>query len=118
MFLLLALVTNAMSAESVYDIARKGAKCERDQRTKLLDCEYRIGKDLLISIAGVGLPMAGISFLKSDAKGDFYGAFAMWSGCVNVMQGERSGIGMVGSAFISPMNGKVYLSWVDCKDAE
>jgi hypothetical protein len=72
---------------------------------------------LEFTIAGVGDPDAGISFLRSDWNGDFYARFGLMHGCVIVTFGKQAprGISLSGFAFVSPRSGKVYKTYQECQ---
>jgi hypothetical protein len=109
--------------KSTYDQVIEGKSCQ-ESRTQSLDCKYKVGKDLFISIPGIGQPNTGVTFLKSDWNGDFYATFGIMHGCVIVKRGDKSrddkslvGPGsLIDFAFISPRNGKVYKKWEWCQE--
>jgi hypothetical protein len=107
-------------AGSAYDESLKGKVC-KERENQILDCDYKIGKDLHISISGVGQSDAGVAFLKSNADGDYYGTFGVLHGCVIVQTGEKlwtlKDFEEANYAFISPRTGKVYQNWERCGDA-
>jgi len=107
---LLILSQVAAASGSTYDAVVKGKKCQEDSNQNL-SCSYKVGKTLYIEIAGIGSPDTGIAFLKSDFKGDYYGKYGILHGCIIVANANA----MFDMAFISPMNGKVYKSWQECK---
>ena len=41
-----------------------------------LECTYQVGKDLNVSITGIGQPDTAITYMKSDFEGDFYATYA------------------------------------------
>ena len=113
---LLTLTASPVQADtSLYELALKGKQCE-ESHAQVLGCEYRIGKTLHISIDGIGQTDTGITFMKSDSKGDFYAAFGVLHGCVIV----KRNLDLLNSqnafdfAFISPRTGKVYRTWLEC----
>lgn len=110
---------------STLDMVLKGKSC-RETNSQVIECEYKVGKNLYINIAGVGQPDAQISFLRTDHEGDFYASLGIAHGCVIVKRGPKSlskeenfsGPGsIVDFAFISPKNGKVYPTWEACVGA-
>lgn len=112
---------------STLDIVKTARSCKStDSASQKIECDYKIGKDLHITIAGIGDPDAGITFMKSSFDGDFYGSFGLMHGCVIIQRGEtervKGKIGGPGSfldlAFISPKNGKVYQTWEECRTAK
>jgi hypothetical protein len=104
-------------AQTTYELTVRGAECKQNTGGDLY-CVYKVGRDLEFSIAGVGTPDAGISFLKSSFAGDFYARFGIQHGCVIVAAGEKAPgpATAVGSdfAFVSPANGRVYRTWQEC----
>jgi hypothetical protein len=119
-FLVLAIsifaLGNAFGAKTVYELTLKGKTCKEDTRRQQLDCDYKVGKSLRVSIAGVGQSDAAIAFMKSDYDGDFFGKVGILHGCVIVGRGgKRLPDDPLGFAFISPKNGKVYADWQECK---
>lgn len=120
LFLLTALPANGEM--STYELVLKGKRCQ-ERENQMLDCDYRIGKTLHISIAGIGLPDTSVTFMKSDYDGDFYATMGVLHGCVIVKRGPKDSPPNVldgpGSlfdfAFISPRSGKVYKGWQECQ---
>ena len=102
------------AADQTYENVIKGKSCkESGQR---LDCIYRVGRDLYIAIAGIGMPDTGINFYASSLEGDYYASVGVMHGCILVTPGKSSGSSEdEGYAFISPKNGKVYKNWRSCK---
>ena len=111
----LAFQTGCFAEESTYDLILKDKKCEEGNNQQL-DCSYKIGKDFWLSVAGVGTPDAGVTFMKSDFNGEYYGTYGVLHGCVIVKTGTKSKtINPFDFAFISPKNGKVYKDWQSCQ---
>jgi hypothetical protein len=110
---------------STYDIVSSCKVC-KETPSQEISCEYKVGKDLLFSIDGIGGEWTGIAFMKSDYDGDFYAAFGIRHGCVIVKRGKKNwkndadhGPGSpLDYAFVSPKNGKVYRDWIGCKDGK
>ena len=115
-----AVTADAVSAQSTFETTTKGAMCEQNATGARL-CTYRVGKDLEFSIAGVGEPDAGISFIRSDFAGDFYARMGMQHRCVIVSPGKRAPktatLGEGYFAFVSPRTGLVYRTWPECEKA-
>ena len=84
-----------------------GKSCEGNSRQQI-NCTYKIGKDLRISIDGIGFPDTGVTFAKSNIEGDFYATFGMRHLCVIIKPRNWIIDFEAGLAFISPRNGKVY----------
>jgi hypothetical protein len=111
----------AAMAPSTYDIVLAAKACSSTKVSQSIECNYKVGKDLYFTIAGVGEPDAGVTFMKSSYDGDFYASFGIMHGCVIVKRGpkvanhEIAGPGsLMDFAFVSPRNGKVYRTWEDC----
>ena len=103
--------------QSTFELTVKGKSCS-EQKSQQVDCDYKIGADFWLSIAGVGNSDAGVTFMKSDFKGKYYGTFALTHGCVVVKTGTANKTGSpLDLAFISPRNGKVYRDWQSCQQA-
>jgi hypothetical protein len=97
--------------KTLFDIINQSRNCETI--TSGLQCEYSAGDFFKISIAAIGTSRAGIHFEKSDSKKPIYASFGISHGCVIVNRFK----GIAGSSefvFVSPKNGVVYNSWVDC----
>ena len=116
--LLAALLCPGLAfAQSTFDLIVKGKSCV-EQKSQQVDCDYRIGTDFWLSVAGVGSSDAGVTFMKSDFKGKYYGTFGLAHGCVVVKTGTGNKTGSIFDfAFISPRNGKVYPDWPSCQAA-
>lgn len=107
--------TQSTAANQTYQDVVIGKEC-KESRSQQIDCEYKIGKDLNIYIAGIGLPDTSISFYASSYDGDYFARVGILHGCVIVVPGKSSGRTLIGNhAFISPKNGKVYEEWQSCK---
>ena len=110
----------SLQAQTAYEATVRGAECRQDDSGSR-HCRYRVGKDLEFAIAAVGESDAGISFLRSSIKGDFYARFGIQHGCVIVSAGESAPKNAVPPngdfAFVSPKSGKVYRTWQDCQKA-
>jgi hypothetical protein len=109
------VTTIAHAADNpTFDAVSAGRKC-RDENQQLV-CEYRVGKSLRFVVVGIGQPDTGITFYKSDWDGDYYATYGLLHGCVIVKPGPRTATTTLPSfAFVSPKNGKVYLSWETCQ---
>ena len=110
-FLLSIFPPYALASDSTYDAVVAGKKCQ-EGKNQGLSCSYRVGKSLLIEIAGMGSPDTGIAFLKSDYDGDFYGKYGVQHGCIII----NSTKDLFSFAFVSPKNGKIYKTWQECKN--
>lgn len=118
LMMILAVVSNsvlAADAVTTYDLILKGKVC-KEGFNQQMDCDYRIGNDFWLSIAGVGSSDAGVTLMKSDFNGMYYGTIGMLHGCVIVKIGAKNkSASLVDLAFVSPNNGKVYKDWRSCK---
>lgn len=122
--ILLCMPKISWAINSTYDEVLKGKQCAAHSNSQTLSCQYRVGADLHLSIDGIGQEDTGVTFVKSNADGDFYATYGVLHGCVVVKRGPKSyteapgGPGSMSDyAFISPRNGKVYRSWPECKSA-
>jgi len=120
---LLILAARASAVESTYQLVLAGKSCTENSRTQQIDCDYRVGTGLYISIPGIGSPDTGVTFMRSSFDGDFYATYGLQHGCVVIKRGSRGitsdaldgpGTGF-DFAFISPKNGKVYSTWQECQ---
>lgn len=105
------------AAQTTFDALLKGKVC-KESSNQQIDCDYKIGRDFHLSIAGVGLADAAITFMKSDFKGAFYGTVGVAHGCAIVKPGAANpNRNPADFAFVSPRNGKVYRDWQSCQSA-
>lgn len=106
----------AFAEPSTYELTVKGKLCQ-ESTTQSIECNYKVGKSLHITIVGLGDPDAGVTFMRSDFSGDFYATFGMQHGCVVVKPNVKnlSPGSFPTFAFISPKNGKVYKTWEECQ---
>ena len=112
----LLLPSISFAANQTYQDTVNGKSC-KESSSQQIDCDYKVGKDLNISIAGIGLPDTSISFYASSYEGDYFARVGVLHGCVIVEPGESSKRPLMGNhAFISPKNGKVYEDWRTCKN--
>ncbi len=100
----------ALASDSTYDNVVAGKKCQED-KSQNLSCSYSVGKSLSIEIVDIGLPDSFVRFNKSDFDGDFYGAYGMLHGCIIIKNKKE----IFSLAFVSPINGKIYRTWPECK---
>ncbi len=108
------LSSAAQPQETLFDVVSRSKRCHVQEVTGSIQCNYKIGKDLQISIPGVGEADVGVNFERSNHNGDFYASVGMQHGCVVVKPGEKSAF-VLQYAFISPVNGKVYRTWEECQ---
>lgn len=112
------LFATSASAQTTYERTLQSKSCTEQKQNQQLDCDYKVGTDFWLSIAGVGSPEAGITFMKSEFKGQYYGTVAVSHGCVVVKPGSANKVNLPHDmAFISPRNGKVYRDRSSCKGA-
>lgn len=105
-------------AQTTYERALQSKSCTEQKQNQQLDCDYRIGGDFWLSIAGVGSAEAGITFMKSEFNGQYYGTVGVSHGCVVVKPGSANRANLPHDvAFVSPRNGRVYRDWSSCKAA-
>lgn len=101
----------AFASDSTYNAVVKGKKCHQNSNQDL-ECSYRVGETLRIVIAGIGSPNTSITFMKSDFHGDYYGQYGLLYGWCIMVHSVKDPFSF---AFISPKNGKVYKSGLECK---
>ena len=68
LFVLGLLSTNSF-AQSTYDEVVRGKSCK--EWNQQINCDYKIRDDFWLSIAGIGNPDTGITFMKSDFNGNY-----------------------------------------------
>jgi hypothetical protein len=102
----------ALAYESTYDAVVAGKRCYEGYEQQL-ECTYKVGDSLELTIIAIGMPDASILFNKSDFSGDYYLKFGLLHGCLTVVRKNIP----PDFAFIQPLNGKVYRSWPDCQGA-
>ncbi len=114
LLLLMLLSSKSLAAETTtYGAVVNGMSCSQIS-TGSLECNYKIGKDLVINIAGIGDNDAGVTIFKSNGlDGDYYPTFGILHGCIIVKPGKKAGR-IFDYAFISPKTGKVYNTWQEC----
>ena len=115
-FFLVVWITPAWAGNDTYVKTLAGKSC-KEGSTQQIECTYKIGKDLEITIYGIGIAETGVNFDKSNIDGDYYASFGMLHLCVIVKPGRVSDDYALYNdiAFISPKNGKVYRDWVKCQ---
>lgn len=114
---MISSLANSAETQNAYQVVVSGQKCSSSRNQ--IQCDYRIGRSLLVQIVGVGLPEVAITTYQADDKGDYYASVGMLHGCVIVKPGEQTPLeGWGNLAFISPKNGKVYRDWRTCASAE
>ena len=104
------LAQYSKASDSTYDAVVAGKVCQEDDRQQL-NCSYNVGKSLSIEIVGIGMPDTSVYFMKSDFDGDFYAVYGVLHGCVSI-RSKKNPSNMV---FVSPINGKIYKTWRECK---
>lgn len=116
--LFLFLTVDLVLAQSAFEAAVRGAACRQNDNGSL-NCTYTVGRDLEFSLAAAGEADAGISFLRSSIKGDYYARFGVLHGCIIVAQGEATTQpAPIDYAYVSPKNGRVYKSWQECQSGK
>jgi len=104
----------AIDLQATYDAVVRGMACTQQSTTGSIECVYRIGQSLRITIAGVGEPDAGITFEGGSMEGDFYATFGIAHGCVIIKPGSKNS-SAADFAFISPVTGRVHRTWQQCQ---
>ncbi len=114
----LAVRVSAEQGANTYRAVVAGMSCKQSSAGHL-ECDYRVGRSLHFTIAGVGDGDAGIAFMESSFGGDFYASVGLLHGCVIVWPGKASkNPNPLDVAFVSPRDGKVYQDWVTCGDVK
>jgi len=99
---------------STFDIVKDSAECDQTDGGKAIQCDYRAGRSLHISITGVGDDHATVTFMQANFDGGFYASFGARHGCVivkrnpAVSEGPKYRNPLLDLAFISPETGVVY----------
>jgi hypothetical protein len=109
------LLTRSAAAQRTYEAVVSGMRCTQ-QSSGQVDCDFRVGRSLHFSIAGVGQEDAAVTFYKVDWDGDYYASVGMLHGCVIVKAAhptEADGPDIF--AFVSPTTGRVYRDWPSCR---
>lgn len=114
MIVFLAILFSAKAFGGTYEVTVKGKKCFEKQNQQI-ECEYKIGKDLHVTISGIGQNDTGITFMKSNYDGDYYATYGLLHSCIIVKPGMKIEKFM-DYAFISPRTGKVFKTWQLCKN--
>ncbi|MEJ1966493.1 MAG: hypothetical protein WDO56_35125 [Gammaproteobacteria bacterium] len=61
------------------------------------------------------MPDAAVTFYKVDWDGDYYATYGLLHGCVIIKPGTGGAASGLSFAFVSPINGKVYRTWEQCR---
>ena len=115
--LAMILLPTVATAGPAFDLTVRGASCKQNSQGSLI-CHYLVGKDLEFSVTAAGESETGVSFLRSNIKGDYFARFGVMHGCVVVAEGEATAkvsSGPADYAFVSTKNGRVYQTWQECK---
>lgn len=107
----------AKAPTSTLDLVNASKSCF-SQKSGTIECHYKAGKTLEITIVGVGEADGSIIFVQSNEKGDFYAKFQLALGCILVKPGDGNKVNhFLDFAFISPTNGKAYSTGMECESA-
>lgn len=82
------------------------------------ECVFRIGQDLQFTLVGIGQPNAAVVFERVNSEGDYCASVGFLHSCVIVHNGPKSKPILTHRAFVSPINGKAYGTWKECKAAQ
>ena len=99
---------------STFDIVKDSTECEQTDSGKVIQCDYRAGRSLHISITGIGADHATVSFIQANFDSGFYAAYDVRHDCVivkrnaAVSEGPKYRNPLLDLAFISPETGVVY----------
>jgi hypothetical protein len=116
MLLIGVMAASPQPTNSTYDAVVAGMSCKQ-QSSGQLDCDFRVGKSLRFTIAGVGLDDAAITFFKVDFDGDYFATVGVQHGCVVIKPAKPTRGSGLHYAFVSPRDGKVYRDWPTCSKA-
>lgn len=114
MIVFLIISFSGQAFGGTYENTVKGKKCSEKQNQQI-ECDYKIGNDLNITISGIGQTDTGITFMKSNYDGDFYATYALLHSCIIIKPGKKIEKFM-DYAFISPRTGKVFKTWQSCQN--
>lgn len=118
----LAVALSSISVEAradAFDATTAGRTCVANNGNGFygtgnrLECTYKVGRDLEFVITDIGRHDAGILFIRSNLKGDYYAKFGLKHGCV-IVTGDLMALDW---AFVSPRDGFVYRTWEHCQTA-
>jgi len=99
---------------STFDVVKDGAECDQSDGGDAIQCDYRAGRSLHISIEGVGDDDATVTFMRANFDSPFYASFGVRHGCIvvkrnlSVSDGPKYRNPLLDLAFISPKTGVVY----------
>ena len=114
-FCLFLLSGVVIAGNQTYEDVVAGKSCKVSD-SQQINCDYFVGTNLHVGLAGVGVPDTAIYFMYSDFNSDYYAKVGIMHGCVIISPGRASDRLPGGNlAFISPRNGKVYEDWKSCK---
>lgn len=116
---MLSLVLSLAVGGAPLDVAKALNESKRCATQKndpsTIECSFRLGSGLHIVIAGVGEDLASVSFVKSDAAGDYFAKYQVGVGCILVTTGYDGPVALPG--FINPRTGVVYSVAGACRDS-
>lgn len=107
------LFVSLPAAALTYEVVVASKRCTESQ-SQQLECNYQIGRDLWITVSGIGQKDGAVTFMKANFDGDYYGTFGVMHQCVIVKPGKKIA-DFVDYAFISPRTGKVFRTWQECQ---
>jgi hypothetical protein len=99
---------------STFDIVADSVECDHADDEGAINCDYRAGRSLHLTIAGVGDDQVTVTFMKTNFDSAFHASFGVQHGCVIVKRNPAVGGGpkyrnpLLDVAFISPRTGLVY----------
>ena len=103
----------AAAPNKTYDAVVQGMACKQ-QPSGRMDCEYKVGKSLRFTIAGVGQSDVVVNFFKVDVDQDYFASVAPLHGCVVIRPAAARSDTTSHVAFVSPQDGKIYRNWNTC----
>lgn len=109
--LALYLCLGHFASAKVIDDLKKSSKCTYSKHeNSQYNCEFKVGNDLHIEIAGVGDKDASVYFWQVS-KAKYIAKFLISSQCVMVKNAKGD---VLDFAFISVKTGQIYSDWAIC----
>jgi hypothetical protein len=115
-----AAAAGSPQSATTYDAVRAGMKCRQSEfDARVTGCEYHVGRSLHFEVVAIGEPDSSIYFYSASFEGDYFAVLGLSHGCIVVRPGKAFGPERsLDMAFVSPSNGKVYLTWQECQRRE
>ena len=117
---LLAFAAPAAAIDGPYVATFRSAKCDLEP-DGVLTCHYRVGASLEFTLRRVGEPEVQLEVLRDNREGDYTLDPQRHGPCLLVRHGWSAQVGPGaehGYATISTVNGVVYRTLTDCRQAK